>query len=51
MISIPAPFMWENPTPPHPPPPSLPPFLTISTNQIRSSNQSEACGAKNNLFE
>ena len=45
-IYTPAPFMWENPTPT--PPPA---FLTISTNQIRSSDQCEACRAKNNLFE
>ena len=48
MMGIPAPFMWENPTP-NPPPPLA--FLTISTNQIGSSDQSEACRAKNILFE
>ena len=50
MMSIPAPFHVGKPHP-TPPPPHPPAFLTISANQIGSSDQSEACRAKNILFE
>ena len=46
----PCPFHVGKPHP-KPPTPHPPAFLTISTNQIGSSDQSEACRAKNILFE